>query len=282
MLDISIRNIQEFPVLERFQIIRFEDLYHHKNMEEGLHRHDFFFLMILEKAKGKHHVDFTKIPITSNSVTFLRPGQVHELILEKGSTGFLINFNSGYYKNVLLPKVTQQNLYTFNQTDFKKISSLSEHIFKEFSDKLTGFENTIKANLDILLVLLYRNIDPQLTIKNAESLEEQEVLDMLLFAIEQQNSVKKRTADYANTLCLTPQKLNSITKKLLGKTCAQLINEQILLETKRLLLATSNQINEIAYKLGYEDPAYFIRFFKKHTGYTPESFRDTFKKVPFF
>ncbi len=282
MQEIAIRNIQASPISNDFQIICFEDLYQHKNMEEGLHRHDFFFLMILEEANGKHHVDFTEIPVTSNTVTFLRPGQVHELILQKGSKGFLITFNSGYYNNVLLPKVTKHSFHKFNQTDFKAILSTSKNIFKEFNDKLIGFEPTIKASLDILLVLLYRNINKELATNKGQSLKEQEILDALLFEIEQQNSIKKRTADYANKLHQTPYKLNKITKKLLGKTCSQLINEQILLETKRLLLATSNQINEIAYKLGFEDPAYFIRFFKKHTGHTPESFRKNFKKVLFF
>lgn len=282
MQEITIRNIQSSPILKNFQIIQFEDLYKDKNMEEGLHRHDFFFLMILEKANGKHHVDFTEIPVSNNSVTFLRPGQVHELILNKGSKGFLITFNSGYYNNVLLRKVTKQNFYTITPTDFKEILNTTKCIFKEFGNKLIGYESSIKAHLDILLIQLFRNLDKRIAQNNTQSLEEQEILDILLFEIEQQNSIKKRTADYANKLHQTPYKLNIITKKLLGKTCSQLINAQILLETKRLLLATSKQINEIAYKLGYEDPAYFIRFFKKQTGFTPESFRNKYKKVPFF
>ncbi|MBL7932446.1 MAG: AraC family transcriptional regulator, partial [Bacteroidia bacterium] len=71
--------------------------------------------------------------------------------------------------------------------------------------------------------------------------------------------------------------LNSITKSLLGKTCSEIINEQIILEARRYLLATSNQVNQIAYQLGYEDVSYFIRFFKKHTGHSPDSFRQNFK-----
>jgi hypothetical protein len=59
-------------------------------------------------------------------------------------------------------------------------------------------------------------------------------------------------------------------------TLKELINEYIILESKRQLLATSNQVGQIADHLGYEDVSYFIRFFKKHTGYSPEAFRHHF------
>ena len=78
-------------------------------------------------------------------------------------------------------------------------------------------------------------------------------------------------------LNLSTYQLNAITKTTLGKTCSDLINEYIILESKRYLLATSNQVNQIAYHLGYEDVSYFIRFFKKHTGYSPETFRHNSK-----
>jgi len=76
---------------------------------------------------------------------------------------------------------------------------------------------------------------------------------------------------------LSAYQLNAITKTALGKTSSELINEWIILESKRNLLATTNQINQIAFQLGYEDVSYFIRFFKKHTGYSPEAFRANFK-----
>jgi YesN/AraC family two-component response regulator len=66
-------------------------------------------------------------------------------------------------------------------------------------------------------------------------------------------------------------------KTSVGKTVSDLINDQIILEAKRHLIATPAQVKEIADQLGYEDPSYFIRFFKKHTGYSPDTFRKNFK-----
>jgi AraC-like DNA-binding protein len=78
-------------------------------------------------------------------------------------------------------------------------------------------------------------------------------------------------------LNLSNYQLNAITKTTLGKTCSEVIDEYIILESKRNLLATSNQVTQIAFHLGYEDVSYFIRFFKKHTGYSPEAFRNNFR-----
>jgi AraC-like DNA-binding protein len=77
-------------------------------------------------------------------------------------------------------------------------------------------------------------------------------------------------SEYAAMMNLSTYQLNAITKQTLGKTCSQLIDEHIILEAKRYLLATANQVNQIADHLGYEDVSYFTRFFKKHTGYSPE------------
>ena len=78
-------------------------------------------------------------------------------------------------------------------------------------------------------------------------------------------------------MSLSAYQLNNITKTTLGKTASDVINDHIILEAKRYLLATSEQVNQIAYHLGYEDTSYFIRFFKKHTGKTPDAFRSNLK-----
>jgi AraC family transcriptional regulator, transcriptional activator of pobA len=56
-----------------------------------------------------------------------------------------------------------------------------------------------------------------------------------------------------------------------------LMNE-VMLEAKRLLIYSQANVKEIAYRLGYEDHAYFSRLFKKQTGLTPSGFRDDYLK----
>ena len=138
------------------------------------------------------------------------------------------------------------------------------------------FKENIKANLDLFFIELFRqtkNSDIQ-TQNNSYSIK---LLEKLLELIDIHFYNNKQVTYYAEELNITIYQLNSITKKTLGKSCSQLINERIILEAKRNLTATSNQINEISFDLGYDDTSYFIRFFKNKTGLTPENFRQSFK-----
>ena len=105
----------------------------------------------------------------------------------------------------------------------------------------------------------------------------QEKLQEFMDLLEANISTTKQAAAYADLLSLSVFQLNSITKSLAGKTVAALIEVQILLEAKRHLIGTSNQVTQIAFQLGYEDVSYFIRFFKKKMGVTPEGFRKNFR-----
>ncbi len=283
MQEITIRKIKEPFFSNNFEILDLGKLLLDKKMEEGLHRHDFFFFLILEEGDGKHHIDFIDFPVDSNSVYLIRPGQVHELLLNKRSKGFLITFDLTFYSPVnkidkqVFWKVFQHNHFHFKKEVFKNILSNTKSILDEFIHKKTGYKETIHANLNILFIKLVREIEKRELSTLQEYLPAQKQLDLFIQLIDEEKCSSKSISEISGILKTTPYKLNTITKKLLGKTCSQYINEQLILEAKRLLLATSNQINEIAFMLCYEDPAYFIRFFKKHTGDTPQKFRQKFK-----
>jgi len=81
-------------------------------------------------------------------------------------------------------------------------------------------------------------------------------------------------ADYAGKLNITSPHLHRIIKRFTGKTPLTWINEAVILEAKKLLCHTGMTINEIAGKVGINDPSYFSRLFKKHSGFTPGDFRE--------
>ncbi len=105
----------------------------------------------------------------------------------------------------------------------------------------------------------------------------QEKLEQFMELVEKNSSTHKQVSQYTGLLNLSSYQLSSITKTLLAKTPSEIINQQIILEAKRQLLATSKQVGQITYYLGYDDPSYFTRFFKRHTGLSPESFRQNSK-----
>ena len=67
--------------------------------------------------------------------------------------------------------------------------------------------------------------------------------------------------------------LNSICRELAGRSALQIIHQRQLLEAKRQLIYTPMTISEVADSLGFADPAYFARFFRRLTGTSPSAFR---------
>ena len=285
MKNIPIRYInttQKEPDLSGgFSIRDVQELLAGKNMVQELHRHDFFFILALKKGTGDHEIDFTSYEVGDNAVFFMRPGQVHQLTLKVGSTGYLIQFKADFYyhhdqvSSQLLRKAGTRNFYQLDTTRFKKLLSILTYISQEYTGKQEQYQEVIKANLGILLIELVRQNGKSPS--NNVNTYTQERLDELLELLDTHITNHKQASQYADMLNLSLYQLNAITKTSLGKTCSELINEHIVLEAKRYLLATSDQVSQIADHLGYEDVSYFIRFFKKHTGYSPEVFRHNFR-----
>ncbi|HMU45949.1 MAG TPA: helix-turn-helix transcriptional regulator [Chitinophagaceae bacterium] len=280
----SFKNPVNEPELSgSFNIRKLGPLLTGSDMIQELHRHDFFFVLVIEKGKGEHIIDFTSYPITGHSVFFMRPGQVHQLTLKKGSSGYLLEFKNDFYSparhsaNQLLRKVSSKNYCRPGSKRFKELIAVLDKIFNEFTSRQEKYFDVIKANMEIFFIELSRQSPNPGGLTNETNLYTQERLEELMQLLELNIYTKKQVSDYADMMHLTSYQLNTITKKLLGKTCSAVIDDHIILEAKRQLLATSEQVNQVADQLGYEDPSYFIRFFKKHTGYSPEAFRKNFK-----
>lgn len=264
-----------------FSIRDLHDLLAGKDLVQELHRHDFFYVLVLKKGTGTHAIDFVPYEVCDRAVFFMRPGQVHQLLLKAGSTGYLMQFRQAFYfphdraSGQLLRKAGTINHCRLHADGFQKLQVLLASISEEYTGKQERYEEVIKATMGIFFIELIRQ-QCQNPSDHAE-LYKQERLDAFLALLETPVFSRKPVSYYAAMLHLSIYQLNAITKATLGKTCSELINECTLLEAKRYLLATSNQVNQLADHLGYEDVSYFIRFFKKHTGYSPEAFRQIFR-----
>lgn len=91
--------------------------------------------------------------------------------------------------------------------------------------------------------------------------------------------ISERTTDfYAREVNLSNKRMNELTKKAVGHTVKQLIDQRLLLEAKRMISHGASSFKEIAFDLGFSEASYFTRFFKEQSGYTPEQFRSLLKK----
>lgn len=287
MANIPIRHISEIqkePNLSgSFSIRDIEELLGEKDMIQELHRHDFYYILILKKGSGYHEIDFTHYEVCNYSIFLMRPGQVHQLNLKAGSTGYLLQFKTNFFysqnllSQELLRKVSHINFCNLDRDGFKKLDAILIYIFNEYNTKEEGYQEVIKSNLSIFFIELVRHRQNKKIVSNDSNRFTQEQLEKFLELLAINITKNKQVSQYAAMLNISTYQLNAITKTSLNKTPSELINEYIILESKRYLLATSDQVNQIADHLGYEDFSYFIRFFKKHTGYSPEAFRHNFK-----
>lgn len=150
---------------------------------------------------------------------------------------------------------------------------LSNSEFKhELESTLEPFKNNLYESLHAIIFSKLEHL------KQNETLHlryERKVVIFLNFkSLLEANFSTNRNADfYAKKLNITYKPLNEICKEILNVTAKQFIDAFVILEAKRLLINSEIKSTELAYKLGFQEPTNFVKYFKKHTKFTPNSFK---------
>ena len=129
----------------------------------------------------------------------------------------------------------------------------------------------IRSLLHILITLLHRykaqGYDKlQLSAYLKEFMRFQDLIEKDYFKT-------KKVLDYANKLGFSTKKLNTIVKFIANKPAKDFIDETVIVKIKRLLLHSNFSVKEIAFKVGFNDPANLYKYFKKNANSTPDAFR---------
>lgn len=143
---------------------------------------------------------------------------------------------------------------------------------REYSGQGPGRHVLLEAMLTALVVWLVRSLLPQSGGLNAHE-HDADHFSRFCHLIEA-HFTEHRTIDaYASEIGLTSAHLNALCRQAVDKSALQLVHERLLLEAKRSLVYTARTISQVADSLGFSDPAYFTRFFKRQTGLSPKAFR---------
>jgi AraC-like DNA-binding protein len=266
-----------FTIRDLRQVLNGGDLVHE------LHKHDFFFVLAIKKGKGTHEIDFVQHKVHDHSIFILRPGQVHRLELQAGTTGFVMEFDLMFYQpsksitDLRWKKASSKNYCEVETARFDRLYAYLANIFHEFNNRQDGYREAIRATLDLFFIEYNRQSVSPASIAKTGTGYAQDRYEELVQLLEAKIGTVKNVGHYAELMNLSPYQLNAITRTAVGKTVSDLIKDRVILEAKRYLLATPHQVKEVADHLGYEDVSYFIRFFKKQTGQSPEAFRKSFK-----
>jgi AraC family transcriptional activator of pobA len=152
----------------------------------------------------------------------------------------------------------------------KRIRGLLEQIEAEF--RAPGPAST-RLQVWLVRALLLLLVRAQLQTETSSDERTPGLMDRFREQVEAHYAEHWPIERYAKTLNLTESRLNRLSQKSFGQSAFALTQERLLLEARRKLIYTSTPISQLAYELGFSDPAYFCRFFKKQTGLAPSTFR---------
>jgi len=254
------------------------------------HLHDFYSIFWIESGEAIHATEFVEYSLKADTILFVPPGLKHRMYLDKSVGGTYMLFNEDFIQYNRKNHVPLKEYRLFNNSDFKSLISVAPEK-REKLNNITGLifdeiQNSDEYSPDIVLNLLHLFLLESRRIFDQQNQEQKEEPDttpdttIIKFKqlIEENFTKEKNVSPYAEMLNINASCLNELTKRTTGITAGELIRNRVIDETKKLLFSSSLSGKEIAYELGFDDPAYFSRFFKKYTGSTLKEFRDISRK----
>lgn len=271
----------EFEIIDLSTILESK-----KDMMTIPHRAQFYHVLWIKKGEGTHFVDFNPIKIEDNTIIFIPQNSVNMYDKNGRYHGKSILFTDSFFsKNKADIQYLHSSMLYSDLYDTAKIKVNKDH--SDLKIFLNAMETEYNRDNDKAQLLILHNMlhifllqaERDIKKQGFEELESSSNLDYLVSfkdLLEENFRKEKTVSKYAAKLNISEKQLHKACTALLEKTPKTIINERILLEAKRLLAHSNQNIKEIAYNLGYDEPTNFIKYFKKNTNSTPSEFRQQF------
>jgi len=251
-----------------------------------MHVHGFYEIVWFEEGEGVHYVDFNEYPVTPGTVFFISPGQIHSFDQRHDQKGVVLKIcsdmiNDGSCNDCVYLRYNVFN--AFDQHPYTKVSvkdvPIISHLIKAIEDELNetdsiGHKEYLQSLIKLFLIRVQRNgINNECTMLNPVRTSHKGFLSFRQL-LEENYQRLHTVKDYALLLNVTTKTLNQYVNECSSYTPLELINNRITLEAKRLLKYSNMTIKEIAFRLGFDDPSYFVKFFKRQAKSSPADYRE--------
>ena len=245
---------------------------------------DFYRISITLRGSVDVQLGLEQFKHRPGTLSFTFPGQVFSKSNISADTfGYYILFNADFLQEIIpVDKIPEEFPFfdyagvPFIQLQEAEITAVADFcgkINEELQHHQPGCEKAIRMYLYLLLLEVKRSYVAQQLHLTATDTRSTYLVPRFKKLVSQHFLSKKRVADYAALLGVTPNHLNRMVKEVTGHTASDAIAEMLVQEAKAVLRYTGTSVAEISYQLNFSDPAGFNRFFREQTGQTPLAFR---------
>jgi len=243
------------------------------------HAHSFYLLLYVTQGQGTHTIDLVTYALRPGGLYFLVPGQAHSWVLSADARGYILFFSAAFYQRQY--PAERLAAYPFFDPAHAPmlflppteniLCGLFARVFEENIVPATNRNEVVGAYVFLLLELASRYYaQEQERHASSHGLQQMRAFSQLLDA---HFRTKKTVRFYADQMAVTANHLNALCRQVVNQTASELIHERVITEAQRRLAHPTDSVGQVADYLGFDDPSYFTRYFKKYVGHTPESFR---------
>jgi AraC family transcriptional activator of pobA len=239
-------------------------------------------VVTLSKGRARLWLDETEGEIAAPCVVVIPGGVVHGFHFEPDTVGHVVTVADTLVAEVQDGTVRKHFKalqaralaldFGAGAAQFARIQAVLQQIEREFQWAERGRNAMLAWLLHALLLLVWRQADLQ-DVQAQSRGGRHDTFTRFRQLVEDRYLEHWDMAAYANALSVTPATLNRLCRQFAGKGALELVQERLVVAARRHLIYTDASVEAIAYGLGFQDPAYFSRFFKRHTALAPGRFR---------
>ncbi len=246
------------------------------------HRHqELHQLLVIDRGRIDLRLDDHRDVLKGPAIVVVPPGTVHAFDFQENTAGLVVSFAAGLARALACaaagpdpeplerPASMALSRAEFDATDIAQIGTL---LLREFGRSAFGRDAAMRGLLGALLANVLRVVRPGPGDPGA-SVRDGELVAQFRQSMERRHRHGATVADYARELEVSLSRLRRACLAVAGQTPIALVHQRRLVEAERQLRYTPMTVAQVAYYLGFEDPAYFTRFFTRGTGRSPRAFR---------